>query len=163
MVQNSGIEYSLSPLTLSLQSNDLKEGLGLGNHKGVSNVNDFFVKMMQTEIESGFSLLLPLNASTQCKDGIITHHNIIEQNTITETREIVEKLRLTHNNSKTFRSSASVNGWVNKDALQDCMYGFCICRLVHYIISLCKHFQARRTYISIVDWKSDYRRAHLVW
>ena len=90
-------------------------------------------------------------------------HNVISQNTITAEGEIVEKPRLTHNQSKVFASGISVNSRVDKDQLQDCMYGFCIYKLVHYILSLRTHFPSRRIFLSKIDWKSAYRRAHLHW
>ena len=52
---------------------------------------------MKSEVRLGYSLLLPLEAATQIRDALIAPHNVIEQNTITETGEIVKKLRLTHN------------------------------------------------------------------
>ena len=118
---------------------------------------------MKSEVQLGYSLLLPLEAATQIRDGLIAPHNVIEHNTITETGEIVEKLGLTHNQSKVFSSGTSVNGRVNKDALQDCMYGFCITRMVHYILALRRLHPFKRIFISKIDYKSAYRRAHLWW
>ena len=111
---------------------------------------------MKSEVRLGYSLLLPLEAATQIRDALIAPHNVIEQNTITETGEIVEKLRLTHNQSKVFSSSTSVNGRVNKDALQDCIYGFCITRMVHYILALQRLHPFKRIFISKIDYKSAY-------
>ena len=90
-------------------------------------------------------------------------HNVIRQNTITVEGEIVDKPRLTHNQSKVFSSGTSVNSRVAKDQLQDCMYGFCICRLVHYILSLRTQYPSQRVFLSKIYWKSVYRRAHVHW
>lgn len=131
-----GISYPLSPLSTEQRAKDLADGLNFGNHKGVTIHKKFFNKLIQSKVLQGYSLLLPLHAATEIKDALIAPHNVVEQYTITATGEIVEKLRMTHNQSKVFSSGTSVNSRVNKDTLQDCMYGFCITRLIHYILAL---------------------------
>ena len=89
--------------------------------------------------------------------------NIIDQNTITEFGEIIQKQRLTHNQSMVFSSGTSVNSRVIKTELQDCMYGHCLLRIIHYILNLRWHHPNCRILINKYDFKSAYRRAHMNW
>ena len=54
---------------------------------------------MSTEIEHGWSLPLPPNFALELKGAEIAPHGMVKQNTITELGEIVEKERVTHDQS----------------------------------------------------------------
>ena len=88
--------------------------------------------------------------------------NIQKQNTIDECGRIVEKDRLTHDQSyKWGGSGTSANCRVEKELLLPCMLGTCIRKIANYAVA------ARRMYLgcpivaSKIDYKSAYRRCHL--
>jgi hypothetical protein len=41
------------------------------------------------------------------------------------------------------------------------MFGFCLKRIIHYIISIRQRHPTNRVLVGNLDWKSAYRRAHL--
>lgn len=138
-VLTQGIMFPLSPLSPEIRAADLAECLAFGNYKGVKTYSNYFNKLMDADVTHGYSLVLPLSAAVLIPNALMAPLNIIEQNTITEHGEIVTKKRLIHNQSRVFiASGTSVNGRVDKDILQDCMYGHTIMRMVHYILALRK-------------------------
>ena len=87
--------------------------------------------------------------------------NIADQNGINERGEIVQKKRLTHNQSCEFQSGTSVNSRTIKDNLQDVMYGPCLLQIVHLIVDYRRQFPNKKILLSKIDFKSAYRRSHL--
>ena len=159
---SEGINYPLSPLATSLRKTDLLEALSFGNHKGVVNNKQLITKLLNTDVVNGYSLILPLRAATSIPDGLIAPMNVVDQNNIIEFGEIISKQRMTHNQSKIFDGSGtSVNGRVDKEALQACMFGHCITRMIHFILALRTAHPNKRIFMQKIDYKSAYRRAHL--
>ena len=163
-ILTEGINYPLSPLSTSIRAADLDECLEFGNHKGVKTHKKLFKGLMDTDVNYAYSLILPRRVVRHIPNAMMAPLNIIEQNTITELGEITKKRRLIHNQSKKFNTSGtSVNSRVDKDSLQDCMYGHCIMRMIHYILALCRAHPNKKIFQSKIDYKSAYRRAHLNW
>ena len=104
------------------------------------------------------------NSLSQSKGATICPMNIVEQFTISNTNEIVDKQRPCHDLSFLQTPlNISVNSRVNKDKPQDCMFGHCLLRLVHYITALRLKFPSTTIFIQRVDWKSAYRRINMSW
>ena len=158
-----GIDFPLSPLSTEIRAADCAECLAFGNHKGVEKYSQFFNKLMEFDVTHGYSLILPPSCIShlECAHGLSKNH---WKNTITQHREIVPKKCLIYNQIKVFeKSGTSISSRVNKDSLQDCMYGHTIIRMVHFILALRQKYPTKRILQSKIDYKSAYRRAHLNW
>ena len=98
------------------------------------------------------------------KDALLAPTNVIEQGTINERGEIIDKKRLTHNQSKIYNGSGtSVNSRVQEEKLHDCMYGSCLLRLIHAIVEFRRRHPNSKILLQKIDFKSAYRRLHLGW
>ena len=90
--------------------------------------------------------------------------NVIEQNTISMTGEIIDKQRACHDLSFQGKCShSSANSRVIETELQQCLFGYCLLRVIHYIVALRRDFPNTPILIQKLDWKSAYHRAHLNW
>ena len=159
-----GISFPLQDLSYEQRRRDTIEGLQFGNHKGATKHEKLFLKLFTKDIIHGYSLVIPTDKILDIHGALLAPLNIVEQSTIDETGAVVPAQRLTHNQSKVFHASnTSVNGTVIKEALQDCMYGHCIIRCLHYIAALRLKHPSTRILVQKVDYKSAYRRAHLTW
>jgi hypothetical protein len=87
--------------------------------------------------------------------------NIMAQNTIDETGKIIQKDRLTHDQSWKWSSGTSVNSRVKKDLLQACRFGFCIRRIINWAVAARWKYPNYRILAAKIDYKSAYRRGHL--
>jgi hypothetical protein len=156
-----GANFPLTPLSLKERKHDLLEALEFGNHKGVSEHPELFEKMMQNDVDFGYSLILPRDKIEHIPGALIAPMNIADQSGINERGEIIKKKRLTHNQSCTFQSGTSMNNRTIKDDLQDVMYGPCLLRVIHLIVEYRSRHPHKRILLSKIDFKSAYRRSHL--
>ena len=117
---------------------------------------------MEEEIYQGWSLTLPPEFALDLQDTDVAPYGLVPQHTITKLREIVDKDRVTHDQSyRGKHSKTSVNSRVITEELTPCMFGHMHRRLIHYIISCRIRHPNLRIWVSKVDWKSAYKRQHL--
>jgi len=163
-ILKNGIQFPLSILSNQTRRKDTIEALDYGNHKGATKHKELFHQLLQKDVHHGYSLVIPISAVLQIDGALMAPLNIAEQFTISEFGEVIQTQRLTHNQSKIFSASGtSVNSRIDKDKLQDCMYGHMIIRLVHYIVALRISEPNKVIFMQKTDYKSAYRRAHLNW
>ena len=121
-----------------------------------------FDKFNVSDVTNGYSIILPSSKIIEMKGALVCPMVIVEQFTISKTGEIIEKERACHDLSFcTEPSNTSVNSRVDKSVLQNCMFGHCMLRMIHYIVTLRIKHPSQPTMIQKVDWKSAYRRAYL--
>jgi hypothetical protein len=118
---------------------------------------------MKSEVVHGWQLPLPPAVALLIPGAIIAPMGLVEQATINEQGEIVDKLRLTHDQSfnPIKGTHRSVNARVNPLRLTTpCMFGRSLLRHIHQIVAL-RHRHPTKTILqSKVDWKSTYRCLH---
>jgi hypothetical protein len=87
--------------------------------------------------------------------------NIMNQFTLDTGGEILDKERLTHDQSFKWQSRLSVNRRVKKESLQCCMYGLCLMRLLCWIVATRRKFPRAPIALQKINIKSAYRMCHL--
>jgi hypothetical protein len=105
---------------------------------------------------------LPPAAALQILHPVIAPMGLVEQATINERGEIIDKLRVTHDQSfKPVKGSRqSVNNRVNRAMLTPCMVGRSLLCHIHQIVAL-RHCHPTEIILqSKVDWKLAYSRLH---
>ena len=117
-ILDEGIYFLLKNLDPDSRKKDLKEGLKLGNHKGVDKYPEFFKKLTETDVLHECSLIIPFKYILQVDNNLLDPMNIIEQNSITALEEFCSKKILIHNQSKVYSGSkTSVSGRVNTNGI----------------------------------------------
>ena len=160
-ILNNGTTFPLTQINDTIRHKDLLAALEYKNHKSAHPITSSLAKHMSTEIEHGWSLPLPPNFALELKGAEIAPHGMVKQNTITELGEIVEKERVTHDQSYPGQySKESINSRVIDEELADCLFGYMNNRVIHYIIGCRQRHPTTRIWISKIDWKSAYRRQH---
>ena len=158
----SGIKFPLTPLSNELRKQDLNSALEFGNHKGVQKFPQFYNKLNDSDIAAGFSIPIPKTEIHKIPGALLCPMNVVEQMTISETGELIEKQRACHDLSFPCPpSDSSVNSRVLQDEIPPCMFGYCLLRILHYIATLRYHHPSTPILIQKVDWKSAYKRVHL--
>ena len=87
--------------------------------------------------------------------------NIAAQNTIDECGCIIQKDRLTHDQSWKWSTGASVNSRVKKDKLIPCRFGHAVRKMINWTVAARHKYPGRRILATKIDYKSAYRRCHL--
>ncbi len=121
-----GSKWPLEEIDEQLRKSDLNEALCFGNHKGTSKNPELLKQLVTKDVILGYCLPIPLDQVKKLKKALMAPMNIMSQNMIDKTGQIVEKDCLTHNQSYKWGSGTSVNSQVRKDELLPCMFRACI-------------------------------------
>ena len=157
-----GSKWPTKSITEEDRAADLIEALKFGNHKGASNQPELLLKLVSGDVKFGYALPLPLGKIKRIPGICMAPLNIQPQWTINERGEIIEKDRLTHDQSFEWeRSESSVNSRTDTSQLQQCKFGKCLLRLINWAVSARKKYPNRRIMAKKDDFKSAYRRLHL--
>jgi hypothetical protein len=157
-----GSKWPTESITEEDRAADLIEALKFGNHKGASNQPELLLKLVSGDVKFGYALPLPLGKIKRIPGICMAPLNIQPQWTINERGEIIEKDRLTHDQSFEWeRSESSVNLRTDTSQLQQCKFGKCLLRLINWAVSARKKYPNRRIMAKKDDFKSAYRRLHL--
>ena len=121
-ILNNGTTFPLTQINDTIRHKDLLAALEYKNHKSAHPSTSSLEKHISTEIEHGLSLPLPPNFTLELEDAEIAPHGMVKQNTITELGEIVEKERVTHDQSYPGQySKESINSRVIEEELSECL------------------------------------------
>jgi hypothetical protein len=133
---DNGSSWPLSEISEEHRRADVEEALNFGNHKGASLNNLLLKSLIEEDVTHGFILPLPLEKIKRIPGVLLAPLNIMHQNTINKDGVIIEKERLTHDQSFVYHgSNTSVNSRTDKSKLEPCVFGWVIKRLINWIVA----------------------------
>jgi hypothetical protein len=158
----SGVTFPSTDIPEQQRLEDLHAMIARGNHQSAKQRAPTLERMMKSEVLHGWQLPLPPSAALQIPHAVAAPMGLIEQATINKRGEIVDKLRVTHDQSfnPVKGTRRSVNDRVHRDLLTPCMFGRALLRHIHQIVALRRRHPTTVILQSKVDWKSAYRRLH---
>ena len=161
----TGVEFPLAPLSEEDRMQDLEATLARGNHKTADKWKAEIEQALKKEVQRGWQLPLPKAAAQLLPGAIIAPVGMAEQETIDDQGNIVDKLRLLHDQSYNpiCGTKRSVNDRVNQSALTPCMFGRALMRYIHFIVALRLAFPNEKILQTKIDCKSAYCRLHHHW
>ena len=143
---------------------DLQHHLDRGNHKSATSPEGKALvrKLLGDDITHGFSLVLPISSLSNLKHlGSIAPLGVQDQQSINELGEIIQKWRMTHDQTYPGPSGLSVNKRKIEEDLPPFLYGHALRRLIHLVVKMRTEHPSTRILIGKFDLKAAYRRAHL--
>ena len=155
-----GAAFPLQPLHEFERISDLKLALSRGNHKSAKNNPDQVKTLLLKEVQRGWQLPLPPEKLLLLPGAILAPLGLAEQATINDRGEIVQKHRITHDQSFNYSGKNSINARVIQEQLTPCVFGTALRRLLHYMAHLRQRHPTRRILITKLDVKAAYRRIH---
>ena len=157
---SQGSQFPLHPIEEQLRQEDLDAAISYGNHKSTTD-STAFITNMESEIKKGWALPLPPPFARELPGAEVAPHGIVPQHTINELGEIINKERVTHDQSYPGAASKqSINERVIEEDLAPCLFGHMSRRCIHYIIGCRQRHPNTKIWMSKIDWKSAYRRQH---
>ena len=108
-VLRDGSLWPLEPISKELRSKDVHEAIKFGNHQGARENPSLLTKLVAKDVKHGYALNFPLSKASSIPGILMAPMNIMHQDTNDETGQVVEKKRLTHDQSYEFGSGTSVN------------------------------------------------------
>jgi hypothetical protein len=155
-----GSRWPLKEISKEDRVADLQETLQFGNHKGATSKPELLRELITADVTHGYGLIIPLNKIERIPGACLAPMNIMHQFTLDASRDIVDKERLTHDQSFKWQSGTLVNKRVIKEELQQCMYGRCLMRLLSWIVAARCKFPNKPIVIQKNDIKLAYRWCH---
>jgi len=159
-IHTNGMDYHFDfDLTEDERMAELQANLERGNHNSAKDDDEVLKKMAYKEVKHGFAIPVAVEIIKKMKGAMIQAMGIVSQWTINAAGDRVVKKRLTHDLSYWItKIYASVNSRCNLDMYPPMIYGWCLIRIIHYIIALRLAFPTMRILISKYDFSDAYRR-----
>jgi hypothetical protein len=131
-----GSQWPTEPITKEDRAADLIKALKFGNHKGATTQPELLLKLVSGDVKHEYALPLPLGKFKRIPGICMAPLNIQPPWTINECGEIIEKDRLTHDQSfKWEKSGSSVNSRTDTTQLQQYKFGKCLLRLINWVVA----------------------------
>ncbi len=108
-------------------------------------------------------MVVPLSKIANLPHVCMAPLNVAPQHSIDEYGNVVEKDRLTHDQSWKWGSETSVNSRVKDETNLPCIFGHALNRLINKTVALRLKYPNARIFCSKMDYKSAFRRMHLHW
>ena len=130
-----------------------------GNHKSAKDNDDVISKSLKSEVNYGFACVLPVETVNRIRHSMVVPLGIADQFTIDADGNRIPKRRLTHDQTyHHLETGKSSNDLTDRDKLPPLIYGHCIVRILHHIVSLRLHFPGQIIFINKYDFSKAYRR-----
>ena len=135
--------------------------LARGNHKSAQQEQDRVGELLAKDVTHGFTIPLPIAAVELIPGAMVQPLGLVQQWTVDQDGARKAKFRLTQDLSfSTERGSepTSINSRIDMSAYVDMVYGWCLPRIVHFIVALRLQNTALLILISKYDYSDAYRR-----
>jgi hypothetical protein len=155
-----GMDYFFSrELSDHERANEVTAILAQGNHKSATENRPQMLQLLRKEVLHGFSIPIPRGIVPKIKNVMVQPLGMVVQTTITPSGERVPKLRYTQDLSfSATLDDASVNSRIDISKYAEMVYGYCLSRILHWIVSLRRDFPSTRILIAKYDYSDAYRR-----
>jgi hypothetical protein len=130
-----------------------------GNHQSVQEDSDEVAKLLAKDVLQGFSLPVSPDLVPDLAHAMVQPAGVVRQFGLQQDGSRLLKRRLTQDLSfpLTF-PSASVNKRIDMAAYVEMIYGWCLSRVIHFIVALRLAHPTKRIFIMKYDYSDAYRR-----
>jgi hypothetical protein len=159
-ILTKGMDYRFkTELPESERLLELAQMLERGNHKSSEAEPDIVNRLLLKDVTHGFSIPIPPHIVPRIVGALVQPFGLAKQFTLTELGERVVKYRLTQDLSFSLsQEHCSVNSRIDMTKYNEMIYGWCLSRLLHFIVALRLAHPAQSILISKYDYSDAYRR-----
>ena len=136
---------------------DLFFAINRGNNKSVNGNEKIVQAILDKEVSRGWMFPIPLISVPDVHGLATTPIGIASQWSISEHGELVPKKRMTHDCSRPSKSGLSLNLRIDKEKMEECIYGLCLLRVLYQIHQLRIENPRTAILLSKLDFDSAYR------
>jgi hypothetical protein len=156
----NGMDYRFTEeLSEDQRKEELAAMMKRGNHKSVQEDSEAVAALLAKDVLQGFSLPVSPDLVPSLAHAMVQPAGVVKQFSLQEDGLRVLKRRLTQDLSFPLTTpSASVNKRIDMDAYVEMIYGWCLSRLIHFIVALRLAFPLLRIFIMKYDYSDAYRR-----
>jgi hypothetical protein len=156
----NGMDYHFkSELTEDERRAELAAIITRGNHQSVQEDSGEVAKLLAKDVLHGFSLPVSPDVVPNIVNAMVQPAGVVKQFSLREDGSRTLKRRLTQDLSFPLTSpDASVNNRIDMDAYTKMIYGWCLTRIIHFIIALRLAHPTLPIFIVKYDYSDAYRR-----
>ena len=150
-----------SSVRRSGKEKQVKAMLAWGNHKSAQSEQEQVGKLIAKDVLHGFTIPIPVDAVLRIPGAMVQPLALVQQWTVAPDGKRVIKYQLTQDLSFSTDKVAlptSINSRVQKESYPEMIYGWCLPRIFHYVVSLRIHHPTLLIFISKYDYSNAYRR-----
>jgi hypothetical protein len=159
-VLERGMDYRFTDyLTEAQRQAEVTAMMKRGNHKSVQKDSDAVAKLLEKDVLQGFFLPVSPDLVPNLAHAMVQPAGVVKQFSPQEDGSRVLKSRLTQDLSfpLTF-PNASVNKRIDMEAYVEMMHGWCLSRVIHFIVALRLAHPLLRIFIMKYDYSDACRR-----
>jgi hypothetical protein len=159
-VLEEGMPYIFKEeITEEERKHELEAIILRGNHKSAEDEQEKVKELINKEVTHGFAIPIPLNLVPKIPGAMVQSLGLVAQWTINEKGERVAKYRLTQDLSyAATEKRLAVNKRIDMDAYVEMIYGWCLSRIIHSIVSLRLQYPRSRILAAKYDYSDAYKR-----
>ena len=163
-ILTKGVTYHMEDLPEQMRQEDLRHMVDRGNHKSAEDPDNHPTLFLnyEKEVTMGWMIPVTLESVMKIKDAGVIPVGIAKQFTINNKGRRQIKRRTTHDASFPPPSNQSLNDRLIQEALDKCVYGHYLLRLLHVIQKMRYTHPKVRILISKLDLDAAYRRLHML-
>ena len=138
---------------------ELTQMLERGNHKSSEAEPTIVNQLLLKDVTHGFSIPIPPHIVPLIVGALVQPFGLAKQFTLNESGERVVKYRLTQDLSFSLsQDHCSVNSRIDMAKYNEMIYGWCLSRLLHFIVALRLAHPDKSILIAKYDYSDAYRR-----
>ena len=159
---NEGMSYVFTREISDVEQRDeTARILERGNHKSAQEESEQVRKLLAKDVIHGFTIPISVDSVLRIPRAGVQPLGMVTQATVNDKGERIQKHRLTQDLS--FSSikgnlPTSINGRINMDAYTEMVYGWCLPRILHFVVALRLKFPSLIIFIAKYDYSDAYRR-----
>jgi hypothetical protein len=137
----------------------LEANLKRGNHKSATSEPQQTAKALHKDVKFGFSLPFPSKLVRRLKGALVQPCGLAYQFSLKSDGTRERKHRLTHDLSfEATGEGRSVNSRIDMSKYPEMIFGWCLPRIIHFIVALRTCYPGVRIFIAKYDFSDAYRR-----
>jgi hypothetical protein len=138
---------------------ELTQMLERGNHKSSEEEPEQVNRLLLKDVTHGFSIPVPPEIVPFITDALVQPFGLAQQFTLTELGERIVKYRLTQDLSFSLsKEDCSVNSRIDMERYNEMIYGWCLSRVIHFIVALRLTYPSQGVLIAKYDYSDAFRR-----
>jgi hypothetical protein len=138
---------------------ELDANLERGNHKSATSEPAITESQLLKDVKHGFSFPFPRSLVKKLRGALVQPCGLASQFALQADGSRIEKHRLTHDLSYEITGKdVSVNNRVDMSKYPEMIFGWCLPRIIHFIVALRLAFPRSRILIAKYDFSDAYRR-----
>jgi hypothetical protein len=159
-ILEKGMPYIYSnEISEETRNQEVQAMLTRGNHKSAEEESEQVKRLLLKDVHHGFSIPVLPEIVHKIQGAMVQPLGLAKQFSLDAAGTRVPKYRLTQDLSFSLSGkNLSVNSRINMGSYIEMIYGWCINRVIHFMVSLREEHPTTKIFIAKYDYSDAYRR-----